>query len=263
MIAAHDSGMSIESGTRRNFSFGPGRGRIPAAALLLAAVALAPANAGQAAAASGLRPLAPFQDSNWGGYVATGSFTSISGSWTEPRITCKSTDDLFAPWVGIDGYGSQTVEQTGVQADCSSGRPVLSAWYEMYPASPAYWSNPVSEGDSITASVVSNGGGTYTLTLTDNTKGWSEHTTQSISAPNVSAEAVVESPTSSYPSVSRLEFSGITVDGQAFDAANPQALNSGGYVPGPLSNGSFSMTPSGSTARTHARHSTRPRVIRY
>ncbi|MCQ4079838.1 G1 family endopeptidase [Streptomyces sp. RB6PN25] len=257
--------MGTQSGTRQNITFGPRRSRMTAAAMLLAAVTLAPASAGQAAAsAAGFGPLAaPFQDSNWGGYVATGSFSSISGSWTEPQVTCNSSNDLFAPWVGLDGYGSQTVEQTGVQTDCSSGQPVLSAWYEMYPASPVYWSDPVSEGDSLSASVVSNGGGNYTLTLTDNTKGWSEHTTQNLSAQNASAEAVIESPTSSYPSFSRLDFSGVTVDGQAFDAANPQALDSGGYVPGPLSSGSFSMMPGGAVARTHVQHGTRPRVIRY
>ncbi|MBV9025043.1 MAG: hypothetical protein JO362_14925 [Streptomycetaceae bacterium] len=255
--------MDTQSGTRRNIGFSSDKGRISTASMLLAAVALAPASAGQAAA-TGFSPLAePFQDSNWGGYVATGSFTSISGSWTEPHVTCNSTNDLFAAWIGIDGYGSQSVEQTGVQTDCSSGRPVLSAWYEMYPASPVYWSDPVSEGDSISASVVSNGKGNYTLTLTNNTKGWSKHTTQNFSAQNASTEAVIESPTSSYPSFSQLNFNSVTVDGQAFDAANPQALDSNGNVPGPLSNGSFSMTPSGSTARTHTRHSTRPKVIRY
>jgi hypothetical protein len=256
--------MDTQSGARRNIGFSSGKGRISAASMLIAAVALTPASARPAAAASGFSPLwEPFENSNWGGYVATGSFTSISGSWTEPHVTCNSTNDLFAAWVGLDGYGSQTVEQTGVQTDCSSGRPVLSAWYELYPASPVYWSDPVSEGDNISASVISDGGGNYTLTLTDKTKGWSEHTIQNLGAQNASAEAVIESPTSSYPSFNQLNFSGVTVNGQTFDAANPQALDSNGNIPGPLSNGSFSMTPSGSTARTHARHSTRPKVIRY
>src|SRR3954452_22827871 len=52
---------------------------------------------------------------NWGGYVATGAtFTSVSATWTEPTATCNSGNDLYAPWVGIDGYSSSTVEQTGV-----------------------------------------------------------------------------------------------------------------------------------------------------
>ncbi|GAA1910234.1 G1 family glutamic endopeptidase [Streptantibioticus ferralitis] len=254
--------MGTNAGTRRNrFT-----GRAAAASLLLAAAALVPAGAGSSAAATaaGFGPHAGrFQDSNWGGYVASGSFSTISGSWTEPHVTCNSSNDLFAPWVGLDGYGSQTVEQTGVQTDCSSGSPVLSAWYEMYPAAPVYWNDPVSEGDSITASVVSNGGGSYTLTLTDNTKGWTEHVDQNLGGENVSAEAVIESPTQSYPSFSRLDFSGVTVDGQPFDAANPQTFTSGGYSPGPLSNGSFSMTQGSGVARTPHAPAKRPSVIRY
>ncbi len=254
--------MGTNAGTRRNrFT-----GRAAAAGLLLAAAALVPAGAGTSAAAAstGFGPHAGrFQDSNWGGYVATGSFSSVSGSWTEPHVTCNSSSDLFAPWVGLDGYGSQTVEQTGVQTDCSSGSPVLSAWYEMYPAAPVYWNDPVSEGDSITASVVSNGGGNYTLTLTDNTKGWTEHVDQNLAAENVSAEAVIESPTQSYPSFSELDFSGVTVDGQSFDSTNPQSFTSGGYAPGPLSGGSFSMTQSGGLARTPHAPAKRPSVIRY
>ncbi|WEO93443.1 G1 family glutamic endopeptidase [Streptomyces sp. FXJ1.172] len=253
--------MGTNAGTRRNrFT-----GRAAAAGLLLAAAALVPAYAGSSAAAAstGFGPHAGgFQDSNWGGYVATGSFGTITGSWTEPHVTCTSRNDLFAPWIGLDGYGSQTVEQAGVQADCSSGSPVFSAWYEMYPAAPVYWNDPVSEGDSITASVVSNGGGSYTLTLTDNTRRWTEHADRNLGAYNASAEAVIESPTQSYPSFSKLDFSGVTVDGQPFDATHPQALASGGYAPGPLSGGFFSMTPSGVTRAPHA-PAERPAVIRY
>ncbi|WP_194894550.1 G1 family glutamic endopeptidase [Catenulispora pinisilvae] len=184
-----------------------------------------------------------FQDSNWGGYVATGNFTSISGSWTEPQVTCNTSNDLYAPWVGIDGYGSESVEQTGVQTDCSSGSPVYSAWYEMYPAQPVYWNDPVSAGDSFTGSVADSGGGNYTITLTDNTAGWTETTQQQYNGQDASAEAVIESPTSSYPSFSQQDFSNVTVDGQVFDSTNPQALTSGGYGPTALSNGSFSMEP--------------------
>jgi Peptidase A4 family len=250
--------MGKNSGARGTFA----KGKAAAAGMLLAA-ALVPATAGTSVAAASFGPQAVHpHDSNWGGYVAQGSFSSISGSWTEPSVTCNSTNDLFAPWVGLDGYGSDTVEQTGVQTDCSSGSPVLSAWYEMYPAAPVYWSDAVSEGDSFTASVNSNGGGSYTLTLTDNTKGWSHTINQSLSADNASAEAVIESPTGSYPSFNELDFSGVTVDGQPFADSNPGALDSGGYGPGPLSGGNFSMTPGADIA--HTQHSaTRPGTIRY
>ncbi|MFF4741417.1 G1 family glutamic endopeptidase [Streptomyces sp. NPDC001262] len=219
------------------------RGRITAAAMCTAVLTL-PQGAAHAATASATPVLRTYLDSNWGGYVAQGSFTGISGSWTEPHVTCGSANDLFAPWVGLDGFGSNTAEQTGVQTDCSTGVPVLSAFYEMYPGPPMYWSDPVQEGDSITASVVFNGGDSYALTLTDTTQGWTERVNKSIAGRNASAEAVIESPSQSYPSFSRLTFTGVTVDGQPFSNAKPLPLSSGGYTPGPLSSGSFSLTRS-------------------
>jgi Peptidase A4 family len=191
------------------------------------------------------QPLHGFSgDSNWGGYVAQGSnLTSISGSWTMPDVTCNSSKDLYAPWIGIDGYGSQTVEQTGVQVDCSSGSPVYSGWYEMYPAAPQYFNEPVDAGDTFTASVVDNGGGSYGLKLADTTKGWTQTPQQSLSADDASAEAVIESPTGSYPSFNEQDFSGITVNGQSFDTYGPQAIDSGQYTETPLNGGSFSIVP--------------------
>ncbi|MFE9423985.1 G1 family glutamic endopeptidase [Kitasatospora sp. NPDC006697] len=201
----------------------------------------------------------------WGGYVATGgNFTSISGSWTMPQVTCNTGSDLFAPWVGIDGYGSSTVEQTGVQVDCSSGSPVYSPWYEMYPADPQFWSDSVNAGDSFTGSVTTDGSGSYTLTLTDNTAGWTETTRQSLDGQNVSAEAVIESPSQSYPSFDELDFSDVTVNGQSFDQSNPQAIDSGQYTETGLQGGSFAIVPSGASSFVHP-HATaqRPATPRY
>ncbi|GDY28546.1 G1 family glutamic endopeptidase [Gandjariella thermophila] len=184
---------------------------------------------------------------NWSGYVATGSgFSSVSATWTEPAVTCNSTDDLFAPWVGIDGYGSSTVEQTGVATDCSSGRPVYQAWYEMYPASPVYYSNPVSAGDVIHASVTRSGS-TYTLTLSDTSKGWTRTVNRSMRAANVSAEVIMESPTAAYPNFGKVTFTGATVNGSPLGNYGPVALdasNSSGFEDhtGPLSGGGFSIT---------------------
>jgi hypothetical protein len=185
---------------------------------------------------------------NWSGYVATGSnFTSASSSWTEPQVTCNSSNDLMAPWVGIDGYGSQSVEQTGVATDCSSGSPVYQAWYEMYPAAPVYYNDPVSAGDSISASASTDGNGNYTLTITDNTQGWTETTPASYQGQNASAEAIIESPTAAYPNFGSVDFTGFQINGQDPSSFNPVALdasNSSGFEDhtGPLSGGNFSIT---------------------
>ncbi|GAA2145994.1 G1 family endopeptidase [Kitasatospora kazusensis] len=201
--------------------------------LAAAATALAvPAVPATASAAQGLafRPLQYNTNGyNWGGYAATGSgFTSVSASWTEPRATCNSSNDLYAPWVGIDGYGSSSVEQTGVATDCSSGSPVNQAWYEMYPANPVYLSlssYPVSAGDTISASVTYAGSNKYTLKLTDSSRGWTYTTSKTLSASRASAEVIIESPTGAYPNFGTLKFSSATVNGKSLGSFNPVALD--------------------------------------
>jgi len=168
---------------------------------------------------------------NWGGYAATGSgFTSVSATWTEPSATCHSTNDLYAPWVGLDGYGSSSVEQTGVATDCSSGSPVDEFWYEMYPANPVYPSPstyPVSAGNQIHASVTySSSTKKYTLTLQNVTRGWTYTTSKALStAKRLSAEVIIESPTGSYPSFGTINFTSATVNGSSLGSFSPVAMD--------------------------------------
>ncbi|MER7772900.1 G1 family glutamic endopeptidase [Kitasatospora sp. NPDC096140] len=228
--------------------------RIRLAAVAAAAALAAPAAPATATAAQALsfRPLSYNTNGyNWGGYAAQGSgFTSVSATWTEPRATCNSTNDLYAPWVGIDGYGSSSVEQTGVATDCSSGSPVNQAWYEMYPAAPVYLSTgsyPVSAGDSISASVTYAGSNKYTLKLTDSTRGWTYTTTKTLSAQRTSAEVIIESPTGSYPKFGTLSFTSATVNGKSLGSYGPVALD-------PSANGTYeartSALSSGGTSFT-------------
>jgi hypothetical protein len=52
------------------------------------------------------------------------SVTDVTGSWTVPAVDCTSpngTPNGYSSfWVGIDGYGSNTVEQIGTDSDCVS-----------------------------------------------------------------------------------------------------------------------------------------------
>jgi Peptidase A4 family len=184
---------------------------------------------------------------NWSGAAATGSgFSSVTSTWTEPSVTCHSYNDLMAPWVGIDGYGSSTVEQTGVATDCSSGRAVYQAWYEMYPANPVYYSNAVYAGDHFTGTVTRSGT-TYTLTISDTTRGWSKTTTKSLNASNASAEVIIESPTASYPQFGTVSFSNSKINGSLLGNYNPtlmDASNNYGYEDhtSAVSGGSFSIS---------------------
>ncbi|HVV11850.1 G1 family glutamic endopeptidase [Amycolatopsis sp.] len=210
---------------------------VRSASLLSVAVAVTGALAGTATAAPTFGAT-NFSGGNWGGYVSFGSFTTATASWAEPSVTCNSSNDLFAPWVGIDGDGSSTVEQTGVATDCSSGSPVYQGWYEMYPAAPVYYSNPVSAGDQITATVTRTGSSSYQLTLSDTTKGWTKTTTKSLSAKHSSAEAIIESPTDSYPNISGgIKFTGVKFDGNNLADTSPSGLDAD-------DRGSYTWSPS-------------------
>jgi hypothetical protein len=113
----------------------------------------------------------------WSGYAVTGlkdSVTAVSGSWIVPSATCgaaggKNTGASF--WVGIDGYTSATVEQTGTDADCSKGSPRYYAWYEFFPAPGVTITSLVVEpGDLMTASVTYDGT-QFTATIADERTG--------------------------------------------------------------------------------------------
>jgi hypothetical protein len=193
-----------------------------------------------------------FLTSNWAGYIAPGSngqFTTVTASWVEPSVTCLKDADLYAPWVGIDGYGDTTVEQTGVQTACSTGSPKYSAWYEMYPAAPVYYSNPVSANDAFTATVTSSGS-SFTLTIKDTTKGWTKTTTKTLSsAEHLSAEAVIEAP-GGYPAITAVNFTGVKFDGAELDTYTLVKTKSDSgpgttlYKPTKITNGDdFSIVP--------------------
>jgi hypothetical protein len=119
------------------------------------------------------------QSSNWSGYAVTGGvFSSVSGSWTVPAISCAASSTSFSSqWIGIDGESSDTVEQDGTEADCVSGSPYYGAWYEMYgdPSVDGGYevplSNPVDAGDAMSATVAISGT-TWTLAITDTTQNW-------------------------------------------------------------------------------------------
>jgi hypothetical protein len=137
------------------------------------------------------------ESTNWSGYAGTtGRYTSVSASWTQPAGTCSRGDQYAAFWVGLDGYTSSTVEQTGSEVDCVGRTAQYYAWYEMYPGPSENYSNTVRAGDHFTATVTYLSGEQFSLYIADTTQGWS-HTTDATlgQTPSLSsAEAIVEAP---------------------------------------------------------------------
>ncbi len=194
-------------------------------------------------------PVSRYALSNLGGYIAEGTkgeFTSASAQWTIAKVTCTSDNNLYAPWVGIDGDGDETVEQTGVATSCSTGKPAYSAWYEMYPAGPVYFTNPVALGDHFIDSVT-YANGEFTLKIDDKTAGWTKTIHKKLSASRLSAEAVIEAP-GGYPKFTSVSFTDVKFNGKELSTFNPVKSDTGTtaheYVPSAITNGDdFKMVP--------------------
>jgi hypothetical protein len=143
------------------------------------------------------RRLSDSTSSNWSGYAVTGgTYTSAASSWTVPTLACTQSPNTYSSfWVGLDGDTTNTVEQTGIEADCSGTTPVYSGWYEMYPKFPVTYTDPVRAGDAMSAYVNYVGNGYFTLYLHDQTQGWSQTVTQLLKkARRGSAEVITEAP---------------------------------------------------------------------
>lgn len=168
---------------------------------------------------------------NWSGYAATGStYNSVSASWVQPSVTCGSTATYSSFWVGLDGYSSNSVEQTGTDSDCSGGKPQYYGWYEMYPHPSYSFGSTVSAGDTMSASVTFSGTNSYTLTLSDKTKGWSTSTTKKLNgAARSSAEVIIEAPYSGgilpLADFGTVNFTNSLVNGAAIGNYNPTSID--------------------------------------
>lgn len=138
------------------------------------------------------------ESTNWSGYAVTGSqFTSVQASWVVPTATCAAAkgDQYAAFWVGLDGYSSNTVEQTGTLSYCAGARAGYYAWFEFYP-NPNYeiLAVPISPGNLVSASVVYNAN-KFTATITNVSTGKSFSVTANVrGAARSSAEWIAEAP---------------------------------------------------------------------
>ncbi len=148
--------------------------------------------------------LAPSSTStNWSGYAVNstaGSVTAVSGEFVVPTVSGSGASTYSSTWVGIDGYNSNSVEQTGIEADVINGVAHYSAWYEMFPASEVTIRNlAIHPGDSILASVTYSNGN-FTLSIKDlNDPTGSNSFSITISDPSAqrsSAEWIEEAPSS-------------------------------------------------------------------
>jgi hypothetical protein len=165
---------------------------------------------------AGGTPYGSFDTFNWDGYVATNtsSFNAVSATYTVPTAHCDSAqpeDEWAAFWVGLDGFGSGTVEQDGVSAFCNgNGQAFYSAWWDMAPAFPTTVFN-VKPGDTIRASVTyDTSAGEFDFLIDDVTSG------QSLSAASACETGQGSCARSSAEVISEDAFGGDDIDGLYF-----------------------------------------------
>ncbi len=142
--------------------------------------------------------------SNWSGYALEApsgtnlEFTSITGTWTQPKATCTAgSEAASAFWVGLGGEtdASTSLEQTGTSADCDArGLAHYYAWYELLPAAAIRVPLKVNPGDQITTSVNVNNTAVL-IQIKNRTRKSSFTRSLSMDVPDLtSAEWVAEAP---------------------------------------------------------------------
>lgn len=152
----------------------------------------------------------------WAGYAVT----AVSGQtirYAETTFNVRPIDchastlgtsgfAIVDQWVGIDGFGGNTVEQDGIEGYCNStsstAKPAYAAWEAVidpggqgihFPSG----AGTIHAGDSLTFSVFWTGS-TYQFSYTNNTTGHSwqvdQPCTTGDTCPNATAEVITEDP---------------------------------------------------------------------
>jgi hypothetical protein len=160
--------------------------------------------AGRAAPDGPARPgRAIIHSLNWAGYAGNRAgtrFLYVSAAFQVPYLDCAAAPKSYSShWVGLDGLGSATVEQVGIEADCAGSTPRYYAWYEMYPK-PVSVAFTVHAGNAVQASVTyKRSARKFILMLRDTTSG--RHFTRILKCAakvclRSSAEVISEAPSS-------------------------------------------------------------------
>ncbi len=143
-------------------------------------------------------------DSNWAGYIVASDLqnpqatvTSVTASWTVPRVVTSLQDEFSAIWIGIGGFFDQTLIQTGTEQDSIQGQAEYSVWYELLPQNSVTIDTiSVSPGDQISASIqlVNSNTNEWMIDIKDTTTNQEYNNNFFYSASKLSAEWIVERP---------------------------------------------------------------------
>lgn len=142
--------------------------------------------------------------SQWSGYMVAPDVqdqsrfvTSVNASWRVPEVRPSENNTFSGVWVGIGGYGEDTLIQTGTEQECIDGKFSYYSWYELLPAHLVRISDlNVRPSDVIIASIglVSQNSNTWLIEINDVTRGEHFKKTVFYNSSMQSAEWIVERP---------------------------------------------------------------------
>jgi hypothetical protein len=171
---------------------------------------------------------------DWGGYVAFSDYTNprpiitgVSSSWTVPRVTVTSDNSFSAIWIGIGGYGDTTLIQAGTEHDFINGLEVYSAWYELLPGESVNITT-VHPGDKINASImlIDSTTNAWSINIHDTTTGQKFNKSFTYNSSRLSAEWIVERPTTNNGLSPLANFGSVTfTNSMAINNVTAEAIN--------------------------------------
>jgi hypothetical protein len=140
----------------------------------------------------------------WSGYLVASDIndfspvvSSVSGSWTVPEVKSSGNDTFSGVWLGVGGYGEETLIQVGTEQEYVNGRSVYYAWYELLPDYLVRISSlHVRAGDTVTASIslVNENASTWSIKMSDVTRGGQFEKVVVYNSSMLSAEWIMERP---------------------------------------------------------------------
>jgi hypothetical protein len=142
---------------------------------------------------------------NWSGYVQTGTYTEVTGTFTVPTAVgtatagaavCTTSSTTTCPsevsqWVGLDGVLPSTPL---IQAGVSEASGSDEAFWEILPGASNEISITVSPGDRITVTIFKASSNLWAIAVDDDTTGQLFRTEQTYTGPGATADFVVEAP---------------------------------------------------------------------
>jgi len=133
---------------------------------------------------------------NWSGYAArSGTFTSVSATWTLPTIPLDGPFGSDAAWVGIGGIRTRDLIQAGTQQSASgTGSVTYQAWIETLPAPSRTVPLTVLPGETVTISVDQQAGDMWLISFANLTSGQTLVRSVQYSSSLSSAEWIEEAP---------------------------------------------------------------------